>query len=124
MPTPAQITAAAQAILPELPKLLPPEEAASYDRQIRSILSTQTEANQAQSNQLTTLFRKSDATRQWIKRYLEGEDTTRSYLPGNSAAIDSSLKYRCPECGTYRTSPEEGRIPKCKDHPNAKMVRS
>jgi hypothetical protein len=120
------IITAAHAILPELPKLLPSETARDFDRQIRTLLS-EVQSNQTQPTKLLDFLCQSDTTREWIDRYLEGEnpmEITRSHLPGNSAAIDSSLKYRCPECGTYRTSPQEGRIPKCKDHPNAKMVRS
>jgi hypothetical protein len=121
----SNIIPAAKALLPELPKLLPPDTAQEYDKTIRDLLS-QIETNQAQPTQLTAFLRQSNITRQWINRFNEGEnpsEITRSInLPGNGAATDSSLKYQCQQCGKSLTSPQKGRIPKCKDHPEAQVI--
>jgi hypothetical protein len=67
------IIAAAQAILTELPKLLPSETAADFDRQIRTLLS-EVQSNQTQPTKLLDFLCQSDTTREWIDRYLEGEN--------------------------------------------------
>ncbi len=119
MPTPDQIIAAAQAILPELPVLLSPESAAEYDRQIRTLLA-QIDENQAQPTQLSALLRQSDTTRQWIQRFLQGEaqaDITRSFLglPGDSSP-QPAVKYGCPRCAHTWYREDTSAIPLCPTH--------
>jgi hypothetical protein len=73
MSTDNSIIDAAQAILPALPKLLPAETAADFDRQIRILLS-EVQSNQTQPTQLLDFLCKFDTTREWIDRYLDGEN--------------------------------------------------
>jgi hypothetical protein len=117
------IIAAAQAILAELPDLLPAETAAEYDRKIRTLLS-QIDNNQAQPAQLTELLRQAEPTRQWVRRFLEGkrgsgEDITRSLgfsgLPGDDV-IQAGIVYKCPHCPEKFTREGNEDVPMCSTH--------
>ncbi|MBD2326240.1 hypothetical protein [Alkalinema sp. FACHB-956] len=124
--TQSKILLAAQEIRPHLASLLDPETAQTVDRQLQTLL-TQAESGQAVEIQITELLRNHTTTREWMRRYLKGEDPvgiTRSFnLPGNPAPVTNPLIYRCPKCDYITDIPFVGITPDpCPDHPTVALI--
>lgn len=123
MPSPEEILEAARSIRPFLSQLLDPQDAQSVDSQVAALLA-RAKAGETVDLQLADVLAERDATRQWMREFLESDRESllraeKSYqpLPGNPSPIPGLVKYVCPEGDfVWYLSREGEEIPKCPTH--------